>query len=145
MKRPIICLLIILTSLQLSAQNWLTDFEQAKELAAKESKLVIMVFQGSDWCAPCIKLDREIWSTDNFKAHAEEHFIMLKVDFPKKKQNRLEENQQAHNNQLAESYNKNGYFPLVVVLDSNGKVIGNTGYKKVSPEEFIATLESFKS
>ena len=46
---------------------------------------------------------------------------------------------------LAESYNKNGYFPLVVVLDENGKVLGSTGYKKMKPSDYIKILESFKS
>nr|MDQ8213451.1 thioredoxin family protein [Mariniflexile sp. KMM 9835] len=48
------------------AQEWQTDIIVAKEMAAKESKPIILVFQGSDWYAPCTKLDREIWSTDAF-------------------------------------------------------------------------------
>ena len=59
------------------AQEWQTDFNSAKELASAENKPIILVFQGSDWCAPCIKLDREIWSSDTFKEYASEHYIML--------------------------------------------------------------------
>jgi len=36
-----------------------------------------------------------------------------------------------------------GYFPLVLLLDANGKVLGKTGYKKVKPAEYISLLNSF--
>ncbi|GAA4241144.1 hypothetical protein GCM10022292_06390 [Winogradskyella damuponensis] len=126
-----------------SAQEWQTDFAVAKEIATKESKPIILVFQGSDWCGPCIKLDREIWSTDTFKAYANENYVMLKADFPKRKKNALSEAQTKANAQLAEIYNKQGFFPFVVVLDSNGKVLGENSYKKTTPENYIKELNAF--
>ena len=102
-----------------------------------------MVFQGSDWCAPCIKLEQEIWSSDEFKSYAEDHFVLLKADFPKRKKNALVKEQQEANNHLAEVYNKQGFFPFVVVLDKEGKVLGETGYNKVEPKEYIKILTSF--
>ncbi|MCB0805192.1 MAG: thioredoxin family protein [Bacteroidales bacterium] len=125
------------------AQEWQTDLDTAKKLASEQNKPIILVFQGSDWCAPCIKLDKEIWSSDAFKNYAADHFIMLKADFPRKRQNRLSDEQQQKNEKLAEMYNQSGYFPLVCILDENGKKIGETGYKKMSPEEYIQHLESF--
>lgn len=122
------------------AQAWLLDFAKAKEIASKENKPIILVFQGSDWCAPCIKLEKEIWSTDTFKKYASEHYVMVKADFPMKKENAIPEDQRAANIVLAEVYNKNGLFPLVVVLDSEGNVLGETGYKETSPEEYINEL-----
>jgi thioredoxin-related protein len=127
------------------SQNWITDIKEAKSMASDDDKKIVLVFQGSDWCAPCIKLDKEIWHTDVFKTYAQEHFVMLKADFPKRKKNALTIEQQDHNNKLAETYNKNGYFPFVVVLDENGNVLGSTGYKKMKPSEYIKILESFKS
>ena len=88
-------------------------------------------------------LEREIWSTDVFKEYAEDHFVMLQADFPRKKNNKLSKEQQEKNNLLAEKYNKNGYFPFVVILDHTGKVLGETGYVKTSPMEYINTLNSF--
>jgi len=127
------------------AQEWQTDFPKARELAAKNHKSIILVFQGSDWCAPCIKLDREIWSTEAFKSYAATHFVMLKADFPRKKKNALPPAQEKANARLAERYNQNGIFPLVVVLDADGNVQGKTSYKNMSPSEYITLLESFKS
>ena len=88
MKKHILTLLVILLPLKgVIAQEWQTDFTKAKEIASKESKNIVLVFQGSDWCAPCIKLDREIWSTSKFKELSKDHFIMLQADFPRKKRN----------------------------------------------------------
>ena len=127
-----------------NAQNWKHNIEEAKKVAANENKPIVMVFQGSDWCAPCMKLDHAIWSQSEFKEYAKEHFVMLQVDFPRKKKNALSEAQQLHNNKLAEKYNKNGFFPYVAVLDKDGKVLGSTGYKKkLTVNEYIKELESF--
>lgn len=144
MKLGYLTLVIVMFStLSLSAQNWETDIEVAKSKAAKYNRPIVLVFQGSDWCAPCIKLDKEIWSTEEFESYANKHFVMLKADFPKRSKNALDPKQQEHNNKLAATYNQQGYFPLVVVLDQNGKLQGKTGYKKTTPEDFIKVLESF--
>jgi len=146
MKRPksILSVTFVCFLTVVQAQNWQTDFEQAKIIAAKENRKIIMVFQGSDWCAPCMKLDREIWSSDEFRSYANDHFVMLKVDFPRKKASALTPEQQEKNNKLAERYNKQGFFPFVVVFDAQGHQLGETGYKKMAPDEYIRHLLSFK-
>src|SRR5680860_1025952 len=130
MNKTILLLTLFASTLfNLSAQEWLTDINEAKKLAAERSENIVLVFQGSDWCAPCMKLEQEIWSTEVFKKYAKGHYIMLKADFPRKKAHKLSDEQQEKNNQLAEKYNLQGYFPFVVVLNKDGKVLGTTGYK----------------
>ena len=146
MKRNIIVgIAFFLAVFSVNAQEWTTDINDAKAQAQKEHKEILLVFQGSDWCAPCIKLDKEIWSSEVFRAYAKEHFVLVKADFPKRSKNQLSAEQQKKNDQLAEKYNQQGYFPLVVVMDEAGKVLGKTGYQKVSPNEYIDILNSFKS
>lgn len=125
------------------AQDWQTDFAAAREIATNEDRPIVLVFQGSDWCAPCIKLDRDIWSADAFKTYAKNHFVMLQADFPRRKKNALSEAQSRANAELAEMYNKSGAFPLVVVLDNEGNVLGETGYKQATPAAYIEELTSF--
>lgn len=142
--KKLLLLLVILINLSFSyAQDWETDLTKAKEKATNENRPIVLVFQGSDWCAPCIKLDREIWSSEVFKEYAKSNFVMLKADFPRKKQNALPEAQNNANAKLAETYNKGGIFPFVVVLDNKGNVLGETGYKKITPEAYIEELNSF--
>ncbi|MCA0153162.1 thioredoxin family protein [Winogradskyella vincentii] len=135
-----ICLIF---SIQSFSQDWLVNIELAKSRALAEDKSIVLVFQGSDWCAPCMKLDREIWSTKEFQNLAQDSFIMLKADFPRRKQNQLSEEQKSHNNKLAEQYNTYGYFPYVVVLDAKGKALGSIGYEKSSPKIYYNKLKSF--
>jgi len=143
MYRHISVVLIFLIGLNSSSQNWLTNFDKAKEIAKQNNQNIILVFSGSDWCAPCIKMEREIWATREFISYSNTNFVMLKADFPRRKKNGLTAEQQNHNNILAEKYNSNGYFPLVVVLDANGKTLGQTGYQKLVPDEFIELLNSY--
>ncbi len=125
-------------------QEWNTNFEMAKKNAQEKKQKIILVFSGSDWCAPCMKLEREIWNSETFKNYSKENYTLLKADFPKRKKNALTADLQDHNNQLAERYNKNGFFPLVVVLDEKGKALGQVGYKKSTPREYIELINSFQ-
>jgi thioredoxin-related protein len=110
----------------------------------EDDKLIVLVFQGSDWCSPCIKLDREIWNNNEFKKIANENFVMLLADFPRKKSNALSQIQKEKNYLLAEKYNPNGFFPFVVIFNSYGEVIGQTGYEKISPQEYANKILKFK-
>ena len=144
MKKYIVLVLFVITGFGSSfAQDWQTDFNKAQEMAISKDLPIILVFQGSDWCAPCIKLDRDVWATDDFKAYAKEHFVMLQADFPRRKSNALPEEQLNKNKALAEKYNRNGVFPFVVVMNATGEVYGETSYKKLSPKEYIEELNAF--
>jgi len=144
-KIKVILFVTLLFSIQSFAQDWHTDIDKAKSLSNKNNQNIILVFQGSDWCAPCIKLDKEIWSTLQFQNLAKNHFVMLKADFPKRKQNKLPLDLQAHNNKLAEKYNPNGYFPFILVLNAKGNVLGSLGYEKSTPEDFYKKLIAFEN
>ncbi len=134
------CLLLVLGVNHINAQEWLTDFEEAKQIASKNDKHIVLVFAGSDWCAPCIKLERQVLGTEEFKKNAKQNYVFIKADFPRKKKNRLSEEQQTHNNKLAEKYNRSGGFPMVMVLDKTGKKLGEIGYKKVAPKAYLDLL-----
>ncbi len=143
MKKVLLTLILLFVASAYS-QNWKSDFEDAKATAAKENKNIVLVFSGSDWCAPCIKLDKVVWQSEEFKKEAEKNWVTYKADFPKKKANQLAPELTEANKKLAEKYNKNGSFPLVVLLDKSGKVIGMTGFKNVSATDYIKVLHSFE-
>lgn len=124
------------------AQNWQTNFEEAKVIAQKENKNILLVFSGSDWCAPCMKLEKNIWMSPEFQTEAQNSWIIYKADFPKKKANQLSPERTEQNKKLAEKYNKEGSFPLVVLLDPSGKVLGMFGFKNSSPSAYIALIHS---
>lgn len=141
MKNSFLILFLFLTSLGF-AQNWSTNIEEAKAKAAAENKLIILVFSGSDWCAPCIKLDKNVWQSEVFKSFATEKLVLVRADFPKKKANVLPEALQNSNKALAEKYNQEGYFPLVVVLNAQGKVVAKKGYENQNATQYVTELEA---
>ena len=142
MKNILLISLVVFFSVNAYSQNWIADLEESKKIAAVGNKKIILVFQGSDWCAPCINLDKKIWNSEEFKEYAKNNYVMLRADFPRKKKNALSEIQQKKNNGLAELYNKNGYFPFVVILDKSGKKLGEMCYLKISPNEYINKINS---
>ncbi len=138
MKNTLI-LFVLLYSCVGYSQTWATNLEEAKKEATSTQKHIILVFSGSDWCAPCIKLDHAIFQSEEFKRDAK-NWVLLKADFPKKKANQLSPELTKSNRDLAEKYNQDGNFPLVVLLDAKGNVIAKTGYDNVAPEYYIQNL-----
>ncbi|MEX0312979.1 MAG: thioredoxin family protein [Allomuricauda sp.] len=124
--------------------QWQQSFDEALEMAHKDEKPIVLVFSGSDWCAPCIRFKRNILDSQDFKEFSESHYVMYNADFPRKKKNKLPVELSNSNKSLAEQFNPKGYFPLVVVLDKEKSVLGKTGFnKKTTPTEFISLLNSF--
>lgn len=136
-------LLFLSAQLSVFAQDWNTALASAQEKAVRENKNILLVFSGSDWCAPCIKLDKTILQTETFKSNAGKKWVLLKADFPKLKKNKLPAAQTEQNNQLAANYNPNGFFPFVVLLNREGKILGETSFSNQSPDAFVQTLNQF--
>lgn len=143
MKNHIIILFVFISSFSYS-QNWKTNFEEAKLEAIRDNKNILLVFSGSDWCAPCIKLDNVVWKSEAFKTEFEKCWVIYKADFPKKKANQLPKELVEINNKLADKYNKSGSFPLVILLDKTGKVIGMTGFKNVPAADYIQIIHALE-
>jgi thioredoxin-related protein len=123
-----------------NAQKITNHFEEIQKNAKQLNKNILIIFSGSDWCAPCIKLDRNVFQTETFKKTAIENWIVVKADFPRKKANQLTKEQTENNRILAEKYNKEGSFPLVVLINHDGKVIKKMGFKNCSVQEYIQEL-----
>ncbi len=122
-------------------QPWLTNWDQAQSKATQENKLILLNFSGSDWCAPCIKMKKEVFESEAFLSIAEKELVLVRADFPRSKKNQLPKEQIAHNEKLAEKYNSNGKFPLTLLVDAKGNVVKEwDGYAFASQDKFLAEL-----
>ncbi len=135
--------LCLLTSLAVFSQDWEESYAETLSTSINENRPILLVFSGSDWCGPCMKLDREIWHSQEFQSFAKKNLVLYKADFPRKKNHQLPLDLSKDNNVLAEKYNPKGYYPLVVLLDKQEHVLGETGYRKMSPQEYVSLLNSF--
>jgi protein disulfide-isomerase len=120
--------------------EWITDYQQALKMSKEYDKPILINFTGSDWCIWCKRLAKEVFDENAFSTFAEQNFVLLKLDFPKNIAQT--EEVKAKNASLAEKYNVTG-FPTIIILDSNEKVLGRTGYQQGGVEKYIAHLESF--
>jgi thioredoxin-related protein len=141
-----ISLVIFLSIIILASNEWVTDLDAAKEMAARENKYVLLNFSGSDWCAPCIKMKTEVFETQSFLSLAEKHLVLVRADFPRSKKNQLSKDQTKRNEAMAERYNPAGKFPLTLLLDAKGKVIKEwDGYVFGSQDKFMSDLNKITS
>lgn len=143
MKKIAIGLIAGLALLQAGAEdlNWMTDLPKAQAKAKTEDKLVMMDFTGSDWCGWCIKLHKEVFSKPEFSEYAKKNLVLVEVDFPHGKEQSAE--LKRANQALQGKYKIEGY-PTIIVLNGEGKKVGELGYMAGGPTAFIAELEKLK-
>ena len=120
-----------------AGEGWVTNFEEAKTAAAKDNKDILMDFTGSDWCGWCIKLQKEVFTTDGFKSVSPKHFVLLELDFPQNKE--LPKELKEQNEKLQEKYAIEG-FPTIMLTDAKGRPYAKTGYMPGGPEAYNTHL-----
>lgn len=126
-----------------AAPSWLGNFNKATSEAAKDHKLILINFSGSDWCGPCIRLTKEIFESQTFEDYASTNLVLVRADFPRQKKNQLAADQEKQNEKLADKYNPNGTFPLTLLVNENGKILKEwDGFPNESPEKFVSEINS---
>ena len=118
--------------------NWVSDIAKAQAEAKASHKLLLLDFTGSDWCIWCKKLDAEVFSQPEFQNYAKEHLVLMAVDFPR--QNPLSPAWKKQNAELAEKFGIQG-FPTIVVLNGDGKQVGELGYQPGGAPAFVQELQ----
>lgn len=119
--------------------KWHTDFDTAQALAQKEKKKLFIEFTGSDWCRPCIVLEKTILHSAEFEAFAKKHFVLVQLDYPfRKKQS---EEVKKKNQAVAEKFAVENY-PTVVIVRPSGKVIFREfGDPRLTPAKYVARFK----
>jgi thiol-disulfide isomerase/thioredoxin len=149
MKKIIILAVItVLLTLSCTAQEkakteknnikWITNVEEAKDVAAKKNLPILVNFTGSDWCQWCFKLRDEVFVQEAFVKYAKENLVLLEADFPRKN-NQSEETKKSYQ-QLASKFGVRGY-PTILLMDANENEIARTGYQKGGAMIYISHLK----
>lgn len=120
--------------------RWLEDLPAAQAQARTENKLILVDFQGSDWCRYCIQFHDEIADTPEFQAWAAQRLVLVNVDFPR--HTAQEPARVQANRALAERYAIEG-FPTLLLLNADGTVLARLGYRPGGLLPWLAQLEPF--
>lgn len=120
--------------------DWQDNLESAMQQAKEQNKAVLVNFTGSDWCIWCQRLSNEVFSKDEFKDYADENLILVRLDFPKNIEQSTET--KMYNSQLAQRYNVQG-FPTILLFNSQGQLVLQTGYQQGGPVNYVNHLKSY--
>ncbi|MBI9017828.1 MAG: thioredoxin family protein [Phycisphaerae bacterium] len=123
--------------------DWVDNFEKAKAQATKEGKDILIDFTGSDWCGWCIKLDKEVFQTKEFKDSAPKDFILVALDFPRDK-TLVSPEIAKQNAELQKEYGVRG-FPTLFLTDAKGRPYAQAGYQAGGPEKYLPYLAELKA
>lgn len=126
MNRLILVVLIVTSGVIYSQENtttltWLTNIEKAKKISKKTKKPILVYFNGSDWCGPCIKLKEDFFNTNEFVEKSND-LILVMIDKPRRV-DIISEKQMEYNNKVITKYNPQKAFPKLVILNHKGKII----------------------
>jgi protein disulfide-isomerase len=147
MKKAIILVAFILGTLTIQAQElkWETDINKAISVSNKTKKPLLLFFTGSDWCGWCIRLQKEVLKTPEFKTWAAKNVVLVELDYPRSVPQT--DAIKAQNDALQQTFGVQG-FPTVWFAKSTVKGgkpsftgIGSTGYVAGGPKAFLAVAD----
>lgn len=137
MKKTMLLCLFISAAIPSLAQEWKSNLDDGIKEASVSGKNVLLFFSNSIDCERCTKLDKNVLQSAEFKEYVKANFVLVKQDFGRATAADLEDNLL-----IVEKYNKDGFFPLVVILNKNAKVIGQVGaYNNETPQEYMSLLK----
>ena len=136
---PVLILGFIFASLSAGEDStWIVGWKAASTKATESKRPVLANFTGSDWCGWCKKLKKEVFDTKEFLDWAKTSVVLLEVDFPHGKA--LPAALKKENDALSKKHKVEG-FPTILIMSSEGKVLGELGYMEGGPKPWLKSAE----
>jgi rhodanese-related sulfurtransferase/thioredoxin-related protein len=142
MIRKWFCGLLLLPALGAAADElaWHTDLAEAQAQARREGKSVLLVFRGSDWCPPCIEMERQVFKSPEFVAYAQKALVLVNVDFPET--GAQDANVKRANLALKAKFNVGDNLPTLALLNESGETLfQEAGYSGGGSADALAMLQ----
>ena len=123
--------------------KWHSDLNSALKEAQATQRQILLLATGSDWCPPCMNLEKKVLSHKDFAKLANENLVLLKADFPRRRAQSESEKSAAR--EIVKKYSVEG-FPTVYLLTPDGKVLDKkVGFGgKSDPESYLKRFKGFK-
>jgi len=132
-KAAVVCAISIVAA----NAEWNPSLEAGMKQAAASKKDLLVLFTGSDWCPPCMALEKNVLSNPEIVKTLESKYELVRLDFPRSKQQDPAERKA--NDEASKKYNVRG-FPTVMLMTPEGKayaskVGGHRGEAATYPKE----------
>jgi thioredoxin-related protein len=125
-----------------TAQQWQNDLQVGLKEAAQMNKKVLLFFSVPERCDACNRLERNIFKSPEFIEFASENYVLVKIDFSYEAEE-LSKDQLEKNLLIVEKYNKDGFFPHVVVLNKDAKITNKVCvYTRETPQQYLSLLRN---
>lgn len=125
-----------------AAAGWFADLGAAQARARATNRPILAVFSGSDWCKPCVVYEQEVFARPEFVAYAKDKLVLAHFDYPQQPRNQPTAAQRQLNDAAKAQLNREGDFPLAVLVSPEGRVLAKTGYIAGGPAAFEAYLKT---
>lgn len=122
--------------------KWYNNLNTALTEAQKSNKQILLLITGSDWCPVCKNLHSKVFEHKDFKEFANKKLVLLKADFPRRREQNAMEKGQAQ--EVVKKYPSSGY-PTVYLLDSQGNVLEKkVGFGGGSAKSYLKSFKKLK-
>jgi thiol-disulfide isomerase/thioredoxin/YHS domain-containing protein len=122
-------LIVGLPGVTSAADGWYADFSTAQRDAARLDRPMLLHFF-AEWCAPCKKMDREVFVAPGFLGELQRHVIAVKLDVD-------------HNRAIAQRFGIES-VPTDLFLTPDGRVLGEmNGFR--AGEDYLRRVAAVES
>lgn len=136
------CIAALFLSTQVSfAQTWERNLEKAFADSKNQRKEILFVFTVRDHCETCDLLEQRVFQSEYFREEVASRYILFKYDFETDKHS-ISEQELAARLRMVEKYNKDGFFPYLVLVAPDGRILKSRGsYDGESAASFLKFLK----
>jgi len=113
--------------------RWYSDINEAQTVAAKENKLILALFTGTDWCGPCQQFKAEVENDEEFASIFSGTFVFFKNDWLRNTPQSEAERDEV--GRLKRKYWVQAY-PTLLVLNPTGEKLAKVEWTKVQEGSF---------
>jgi thiol-disulfide isomerase/thioredoxin len=105
------------------------------------SQVVLYIFEGSDWCTNCARLERKILADTVFQREISLLKVKVeRIDFPQR--TKLPSDLKEYNDRIAEKFGFDGTFPTLIIFRTETDRSRRIFYHNESVEEMIQMIRN---
>ena len=120
---------------------WYDNLNEARRVAQRDGKHLLIDFTGSGWCVYCKRLHEEVFTKPAFHDAVMDSFVCVTLDFDEQLAARRDRPHPEQSDQLREALGIVG-LPTVALMSTKGVVYDQLEYQQGGAAPFVQGLEA---